>query len=126
MTTFVRSVEKVDLSESTFRIDFYLVFEFDPSEISLEEVKKFEFVNGEPSLKILDESIQESRVELGYRVKGDFVAPFELGRYPFDSHNIEVILDFLGATPDLNLEAFSMVNEERSLSDGTMKGSKPE
>ena len=115
VNTFVRSVEKVDLSESTFRIDFYLVFEVDLNEISLEEANKFEFVNGEPSMKILDEKIQGSRAELAYRVKGDFVTQFELGRYPFDSHNIEVILDFLGAPPNLNLEAFSMVNQEMIL-----------
>ncbi len=115
VATFVRSVEKVDLSESTFRIDFYLVFEVDLSEISLEAVKKFEFVNGQPSARLFEENIQESHAELVYRVKGDFVASFELGRYPFDRHNIEVIIDFLGATPDLNLEALSMVNPEMIL-----------
>ncbi len=113
--TFVRSVEKVDLSESTFRIDFYLIIEADLSEVSLEEVKQFEFVNGEPSIRIFEEHIGEWRAELAYRVKGDFVAPFELGRYPFDRHNIEVIIDFLGATPNLNLEALSMVNPEMIL-----------
>lgn len=110
--TFVRSVEKVDLSESTFRIDFYLVFEVDLSEISLEEVKQFEFVNGEPSMRIIDENIQGSRGELAYRVKGDFVTPFELGRYPFDNHNIEVILEFILGPSELNIEAASMVNPD--------------
>ncbi len=115
VTTFVRSVEKVDLSESTFRIDFYLIIEADLSEISLEEVKTFEFVNGDPSIRIMGEEIGEWRADISYRVKGDFVAPFELGRYPFDRHNIEVIIDFLGATPNLNLEANSMVNPEMIL-----------
>ena len=54
--TFVRSVEKIDLSKSTFRIDFYLVIEVDPSEVSLEDLRLFEFVNGEPSMRILEET----------------------------------------------------------------------
>ena len=57
--TFVRSVEKVDLSESTFRIDFYLIIEADLSKIRLEEAKQFEFVNGDPSIRIIEEKIGE-------------------------------------------------------------------
>jgi len=110
--TFVRSIEKVDLSESTFRIDFYLAIEVDTSEVSLEEMKKFEFVNGEPSMRILEENFRESRAEIVYRVKGDFVAPFELGRYPFDRHEIDVIIDFLGVTPNIRFEAGLLVNPE--------------
>lgn len=110
--TFVRSIEKVDLSESTFRIDFYLGLNFDTSEVSLEEIKLFEFVNGEPSMRILEEYFRESRGDLTYRVKGDFVAPFELGRYPFDRHKIDVIIDFLGVAPDVSLEAGVLENPE--------------
>jgi hypothetical protein len=109
---FVRSVEKVDLAESTFRMDFYLMFEFETSEASLEEVKQFEFVNGQPSVRLIEENIQESRTELVYRVKGGFVTPFELGKYPFDRHNIEVFLEFPFGTSNFNLEAFPLVNEE--------------
>ncbi|MEM3569960.1 MAG: hypothetical protein QXI20_10550, partial [Candidatus Jordarchaeales archaeon] len=43
------NVEKVDLSAGSYRLDFYLWFRFDPSEISLEDVKEFEFVNGFPT-----------------------------------------------------------------------------
>jgi len=109
--TFVRSIEKVDLSESTFRIDFYLAIEVDTSEVSLEELI-FEFVNGEPSMRILEENIRESRAEIVYRVKGDFVAPFELGRYPFDRHKIDVIIDFLDVAPDVRFEAGLLVNPD--------------
>jgi len=122
VNTFVRSVEKVDLSDSTFSIDFYLVFEVDLNEISLEEAKKFQFVNGEPSIKIFDENIHGSLAELAYRVKGDFVTSFELGGYPFDSHKIEVILDFPLAPPNLNLEAVSMVNPEMIIIGWDYKG----
>jgi hypothetical protein len=52
----VRNVEKVDLSESTFSVDFYLVLNVDASKVSVEDAKKFEFVNGEPSVRIVDEN----------------------------------------------------------------------
>lgn len=110
--TLVRSVEKVDLSESTFRIDFYLIIEADLSKIRLEDVKQFEFVNGEPSIRIVEEHIGEWRAELTYRVKGDFITDFELGMYPFDRHNIEVILDFMFATNEITLEASSIANPD--------------
>ena len=38
------NVEKVDLAASSFKLDFYLWFNFDPSEISLMEMKEFEFI----------------------------------------------------------------------------------
>ncbi|MEM3789416.1 MAG: hypothetical protein QXN95_06090, partial [Candidatus Bathyarchaeia archaeon] len=39
------NVEKVDLAASSYRLDFYLWFKFNSSEISLGDVKEFEFVN---------------------------------------------------------------------------------
>ncbi len=39
------NVGKVDLSVGSYRLDFYLWFKFNPSKISLDEVKEFEFVN---------------------------------------------------------------------------------
>jgi hypothetical protein len=109
---FVRSVEKVDLSESTFKMDFYLVFEYDPSKISEEEIKQFEFVNGEPSIRIVDMNYNSaSSAEITYRVRGDFVSSFELGRYPFDSHNIEVIVEFPFFSEPIDIEHSSLDNE---------------
>jgi hypothetical protein len=106
--TFVRNVEKIDLSESTFRIDFYLIINFDPSETSLEILRNFEFVNGEPSMRI----IEETDAEIAYRVKGDFVTSFELGRYPFDRHRIEVLIDILYATSEIDLQPETVINPD--------------
>ena len=50
---FVRSIEKVDLSESTFRIDFYLIIHADLTEVFLDQLIPFEFVNGEPTTRII-------------------------------------------------------------------------
>jgi len=41
------NVEKVDLAASSYRLDFYLWFS--SSEISLENVMEFEFINGFPT-----------------------------------------------------------------------------
>lgn len=36
---WLNNVEKVDLSGNSYRLDFYLWFKFDPSQISLDEVR---------------------------------------------------------------------------------------
>ena len=88
----------------------------DTSEVNLEEAKQFEFVNGEPSIRISDETFySESHTEIVYRVKGDFISSFELGMYPFDSHNIEIMIEFPFATSTITLEPFSIVTEEMIL-----------
>lgn len=68
----MRNIEKIDLSESTFRIDFYLIIEAELGELSLEDVRQFEFVNGEPAIRVMEENMGESNVELSYRVKRRF------------------------------------------------------
>ena len=104
----VRNVEKIDLSESTFRIDFYLIIEAYLGELSLEQVRQFEFANGEPTIRVIEENIDESHVELVYRVKGDFIADYSLGMYPFDRHKISVIIEFLIADTDPTFEALAI------------------
>ena len=100
ISVFIMNVEKVDLTESKHRIDFYLMFEFDSSEISLDDIRNFQFVNGEPSMRELEVGIDGSQASIVYRVRGDFVTAFKLGRYPFDSHNIEIFIDL----PLINIE----------------------
>jgi len=64
------NVEKVDLAASSYRLDFYLWFSFNSSEISLEKVRDFEFVNGLPTKYEIDAN--ETQGYLEYRVRGDF------------------------------------------------------
>jgi hypothetical protein len=66
----VRNIEKIDLSESTFRIDFYLIIEAELGELSLEEVRQFEFANGEPAIRVIEENIDESHVERARQFPG--------------------------------------------------------
>lgn len=122
ITTLVRSVEKIDLAESTFRIDFYLIINADLSHLRLDEVQHFEFANGEPSIRIIEEGVDERSAVLAYRVKGDFVTPYELGNYPFDSHNIEVLLDFLFADNEIIIETVSVENPEMMIVGWDLEG----
>jgi hypothetical protein len=86
------NVEKVDLAASSYRLDFYLWFRFDPSEISLADVKKFEFVNGPVAeFKPIEENETGGYVE--YRIKGDFIKTFDFTKYPFETHTLTIELE---------------------------------
>jgi hypothetical protein len=77
------------LSASTYRLDFYLWFSFDPSKISAADVSQFEFVNGQPNIKQID--VNDSYLE--YRVTGDFLKTFDFTNYPFESHTLYIELE---------------------------------
>ncbi len=62
------NVEKIDLAASSYRLDFYLWFRFNSSEIGLEDVKEFEFVNGYPTKYKIYSSEDQGYLE--YRVRG--------------------------------------------------------
>ncbi len=85
------NVEKVDLPASSYRLDFYLWFRFNPSEISLDQVKNFEFINGAPTK--YEVAADEAQGYLEYRVKGDFLTTFDFTQYPFESHALPVIIE---------------------------------
>ena len=53
---WLNNVEKVDLSGNSYRLDFYLWFSFDPSQISVDDVRHFEFINGSPIKTEIDSS----------------------------------------------------------------------
>jgi hypothetical protein len=86
---WLNNVEKVDLAGNSYRLDFYLWFSFDPSQISLAEVKQFEFINGAP----LKTEVDSNTSYLEYRVKGDFITSFDFSQYPFESHALPVQLE---------------------------------
>ena len=75
------NVEKVDLAASSFKLDFYLWFNFDPSKISLKEIKEFEFINGAPAKYEI--TSDEERGYLEYRVRGDFIKTFDFTTVSF-------------------------------------------
>jgi hypothetical protein len=68
-----------------------LWFKFNPSEISLDNVRNFEFINGQPTKYEVDANNVTGYLE--YRVKGDFVTSFDFTNYPFESHDLPVELE---------------------------------
>jgi len=85
------NVEKVDLAASSYRLDFYLWFKFNPSEISLGDVKEFEFVNGFPTKYEVEVDAEHGYLE--YRVRGDFIKTFDFTKYPYETHKLTVELE---------------------------------
>jgi hypothetical protein len=83
------NVEKVDLAANSYRLDFYLWFKFNSSEISADKVKEFEFINGAPTR----DKINETEGYLEYRIRGDFIKTFDFTRYPFETHELIVVLE---------------------------------
>jgi len=85
------NVEKVDLAASSFKLDFYLWFNFDPSEINLNEIKEFEFINGAPTKYEIAVDSDEGYLE--YRVRGDFIKTFDFTHYPFENQELSIQLE---------------------------------
>ncbi|MCX8171286.1 MAG: hypothetical protein N3E47_04875 [Candidatus Bathyarchaeota archaeon] len=85
------NVEKVDLSASSYRLDFYLWFRFDPSKINPEDMREFEFVNGFPTKYEVKVDAENGYLE--YRVRGDFIKTFDFSRYPFETHMLTVEIE---------------------------------
>ncbi len=86
---WIINVQKIDLTASTYRLDFYLWFNFDPSQINASQVSQFEFINGQPAIKQIDSN--DSYLE--YRVTGDFLKTFDFSMYPFESHDLTIELE---------------------------------
>jgi hypothetical protein len=86
---WIINIQKIDLAASTYRLDFYIWFSFNPQQISASEVSQFEFVNGEPTIKQVDAN--DSYLE--YRVTGDFLRSFDFSMYPFESHDLTIELE---------------------------------
>lgn len=86
---WIINIQKIDLAASTYRLDFYLWFNFNPQQINSSEVSQFEFINGQPSMKQIDEN--DSYLE--YRVTGDFLKTFDFSMYPFESHQLTIELE---------------------------------
>ncbi|MEM2970976.1 MAG: hypothetical protein QW270_00935 [Candidatus Bathyarchaeia archaeon] len=86
------NVEKVDLAANSYRLDFYLWFRFNSSEISLNEIRAFEFVNGAPASQS-EVYANETEGYLEYRIRGDFLKTFDFSRYPFETHKLTVELE---------------------------------
>ncbi|MEM2518105.1 MAG: hypothetical protein QXO49_04030 [Candidatus Bathyarchaeia archaeon] len=106
------NVEKVDLAASSYRLDFYLWFKFSPSEISLADVKKFEFVNG-PLGPFTPIEEDETQGYVEYRIKGDFIKTFDFTNYPFETHTLTIELEH----KELDLSSLLYIADQNSTVD---------
>ena len=86
---WIINIQKIDLEASSYQLDFYLWFVFNPQQINASEVSQFEFVNGEPNIKQIDAT--DSYLE--YRVTGEFLKSFDFSNYPFESHALAIELE---------------------------------
>ena len=86
---WIINIQKIDLEASTYRLDFYLWFIFNPQQITASEIGQFEFANGDPNIKQIDAN--NSYIE--YRVTGDFLRSFDFSLYPFESHDLTIELE---------------------------------
>ena len=86
---WIINIQKIDLEASTYRLDFYLWFKFNPQQITATEINQFEFANGDPNIKQIDAN--DSYIE--YRVTGDFLRSFDFSLYPFESHDLTIELE---------------------------------
>ncbi len=85
------NIEKVDLTANTYRLDFYLWFSWEPGTITMKQIQDFEFLNGVPSKDIVYSTEEEGFIQ--YRVRGDFLKPFDFSRYPFEVHDLSVTIE---------------------------------
>lgn len=111
------NVGKVDLAASSYRLDFYLWFKFNPYEINVTQVKEFEFVNAAepPKSEIIAVDWESGYIE--YRIRGDFIKTFDFTRYPFETHTLTIELEhkslnasILAFKPDLTSAIDETVN----------------
>ena len=85
------NLEKVEISSSTFTIDFYIWFEYDPEKIDSQTVDNFEFLNGAPTLYLTTNDPVNGFTQ--YRVHGTFISSLNCREYPFDSYTLPVIIE---------------------------------
>jgi hypothetical protein len=93
---WIINVQKIDLEASTYRLDFYLWFIFNPAQINANEVSQFEFANGQPTIR----QIEATDSYLEYRVTGDFLKSFDFSMYPFESHDLTIELEHTDLSND--------------------------
>ncbi len=86
---YIISVQSINLASSNYQLDFYVWFNFDPSQINATQVAQFEFNNGAPTVKQIDAT--DGYIE--YRVTGTFIKTFDFTNYPFESHTLYIDLE---------------------------------
>ncbi len=90
------SISNVDSSTNTYGMDFFLDFRFNSSEIDLEEIKEFIFLNsavGSGPIQKNEILADEENGNYQIRVQGIFYGDFDYSNYPFDSQILPVVIE---------------------------------
>lgn len=90
---YVHNFPQFDMLEGKFSLDGTVWFEFNPSQVSLSDLEKFEFFEGE----IIQKSIEQikrirNKIFVAYTLKVNFTSLLNYKKFLFDDHRIFLVL----------------------------------
>lgn len=86
ISVYILRIGQFDLASSSYIMDFYLDFDCDqPCDTS-----KFEIMNGRELVRVTE---QDSPTYKSYRIQAQLSANFDLRNYPFDKHDLKIIIE---------------------------------
>jgi len=97
---YVYNFPHFSIENSSFSLDGTIWFEFNPSQISLEDLGKFEFFEGKITMKTIAQTKQiDDKIFASYNFKVTFSSLLNHEKFPFSDHRVFLILknEFLSA-----------------------------
>ncbi|OJW53342.1 MAG: hypothetical protein BGO67_01155 [Alphaproteobacteria bacterium 41-28] len=97
---YVHNFPRFSVEDSFFSLDGTIWFEFNPSQISLEDLGKFEFFEGKITMRSIAQIKQiDENIFVSYNFKVTFSSLLNHEKFPFNDHRIFLILknEFLSA-----------------------------
>ncbi|MBX9621656.1 MAG: ABC transporter substrate-binding protein [Alphaproteobacteria bacterium] len=90
---YVHNFPQFNMLEGNFSLDGMVWFEFNPSQVSLVDLEKFEFFEG----TIIQKSVEQvkrirNKIFVAYNFKVAFTSRLNYQKFPFDGHRIFLIL----------------------------------
>lgn len=90
---YVHNFPTFNVENSSFALDGTIWFEFNPNQIALEDLGKFEFFEGEITIKSLAQTKQiEDKIFAAYNFKVSFTSLLNHEKFPFSDHRVFLIL----------------------------------
>jgi len=111
---YIKNFETFDIRGDSFVMGAVIWFDFLTSEVTLNTVRNFSFING----KILEKSdgdvqINGSRMLVRFDIRVDFKSQLNYYRYPFDDHRVSLVMTNNSVTPSEMY--FTVVNNSFTL-----------
>ncbi|MCK4265154.1 hypothetical protein KAW80_02225 [Candidatus Babeliales bacterium] len=90
---YIKDFSRFDVINNDFVMDAVVWFEFNPAEVSLSQIEKFSFLDGEIKYKSKpDIKITDSRVFAKYEVIVGFNSDLRFHYYPYGYHRLPIIV----------------------------------